>query len=132
MKKWDKLSGEADIMDWKEASVTQPEQQSFAHIKITSKRILISVESRMQRGLRNSGGIISALASHEMEAGKPWVMIPLEGVVHYRLISEKEIRIEADRTFVFHNHNAAYLLNGTKVIQQIYSALRQVLPEKAR
>lgn len=131
VKKWDMLAGEGEVLGWKEVKAVEPEQKSFAHVKITTKRILISVENRMQRGLRNSGGLLVYAATSGMEKGKPWIMIPLECIVNYRLSGDKEIRIEADKTYVFHSHNAAYALNGPKAIKEIYSALQQVLPEKA-
>lgn len=131
VKKWDMLAGEGEILGWKEVKAVEPEQKSFAHVKITTKRILISVENRMQRGLRNSGGLLVYAATSGMEKGKPWIMIPLECIVNYRLSNDKEIRIEADKTYIFHAHGKAYSLNGPKAVKEIYSALQQVLPEKA-
>ena len=131
VKKWDMLAGEGEILGWKEVKAVEPEQKSFAHVKVTTKRILISVENRMQRGLRNSGGLLVYAATSGMENGKPWIMIPLECIVNYRLSDDKEIRIEADKTYVFHAHGKAYSLNGPKAVKEIYSALQQVLPEKA-
>lgn len=131
VKKWDMLAGEGEILGWKEVKAVEPEQKSFAHVKVTTKRILISVENRMQRGLRNSGGLLVYAATSGMEKGKPWIMIPLECIVNYKLSGDKEIRIEADKTYVFHAHGKAYSLNGPKAVKEIYSALQQVLPEKA-
>ena len=67
IKKWDMLAGERDILGWKEINISQPEKKPFADIKITTKRILISVEGRMQRGLRNSGGLLVYAATSGMK-----------------------------------------------------------------
>jgi len=121
MKKWDTLAGEGEILGWKEINISQPEKKPFADIKITTKRILISVEGRMQRGLRNSGGLLVYAATAGMEKGKPWAMIPLECITAFSLYN-KEIRIRADELFIFRSSKA----------KEIYVALQQVLPEKAK
>lgn len=121
MKKWDTLAGESEILGWKEINISQPEKKPFADIKITTKRILISVEGRMQRGLRNSGGLLVYAATSGMEKGKPWIMIPLECVTAF-FLCDKEIRIRADELFIFRSSKA----------KEIYAALHQVLPEKAK
>lgn len=121
-KKWDMLAGEGDILGWKEINISQPEKKPFADIKITTKRILISVEGRMQRGLRNSGGLLAYVATSGMEKGKPWVMIPLECVTAFSFYNNKEIRIRANELFVFRSSKA----------KEIYAALQQILPEKAK
>lgn len=122
MKKWDTIAGEGEILGWKEVNISQPEKKPFANIKITTKRILISVEGRMQRGLRNSGGLLLYAATSGMEKGKPWIMIPLECVTAFTLNGNKEIRIRADELFIFRSLKA----------KEIYAALQQILPEKAK
>lgn len=122
MKKWDTLAGEGEILGWKEVNISQPENKPFADIKITTKRILISVEGRLQRGLRNSGGLLVYAATSGMEKGKPWIMIPLECVTAFSFNGNKEIRIRADELFIFRSSKA----------KEIYAALQQILPEKAK
>lgn len=121
MKKWDSLAGEAEVLGWKEISVKAPENKPCGTIRITTKRILISTEGAMQRGFRNSGGLLVYAATSGMEKGKPWVMIPLEGVRSYSL-NKKELQIQADKHF---------LLSGSKA-KDVYAALQQVLPQQAR
>lgn len=77
---------------------------------------------RMQRGLRNSGGLLVYAATSGMEKGKPWVMILLECVTAFFFYNNKEIRIRANELFVFRSSKA----------KEIYAALQQILPEKAK
>lgn len=121
MKKWDMLAGEGEILGWKEINVSEPEKKPFAHMKITTMRILISVEERLQHGARNGSGLLVYAATAAMEKGKPWVMIPLECVASYRFVDKKELQIQADKLYMFRSSKA----------KDIYAALQQVLPGKA-
>lgn len=121
VKKWEMIPGEGEVLGWKEVNISEPEKKQFADMKITTKRILISVESRMQRGMRNGGGLLVYAATAGMEKGKPWVMIPLECIRAYKYRDKKEIQIEADKTYIFSSSKA----------KDIYAALQQLLPQKA-
>lgn len=121
VKKWEMLAGEGDISDWREAYISAPEKKPFAYMKVTTKRILISTEGRMQHGLRNGSGLIVYALTAGMEKGKPWLWIPLECVRSYRLTGKKEMEIQADQT---------YHLISSKA-KDIYAALQQVIPNKA-
>ena len=122
VKKWVPIAGEGDVYAWNDINVLAPEERICSYIKITTKRILISSEGRMQRGLRNSGGLLLYAATAGMEKGKPWVSIPLECVVSFNFIDKKKMQIQADKT---------YILRGGKV-KDIYAVLQQLMPNKAR
>ncbi|MGO5549401.1 zinc ribbon domain-containing protein [Wansuia hejianensis] len=131
MKKWDTLAGESDVLAWKETSLLLPEKLPFAHIKVTTQRILISSESRMSRGARNSS-LLAYAATSANEHGKPWAMIPLECVRSFRQSGKTEITIDADKTFKFVVMGSSLTFGKAKTYtSDIYEALRKVMPDKA-
>lgn len=131
VKKWDMLAGENDVLDWKETSLLLPEKLPFAHIKVTTQRILISSESRLSRGARNSS-LLAYAATSGNEHGKPWAMIPLECVRSFRQSGKTEITIEADKTFKFHVFGSSLTFGKAKTYtSDIYEALRRAMPDKA-
>lgn len=131
MKKWDTLVGESDVLPWKETSLLLPEKLPFAHIKVTTQRILISSESRISRGARNSS-LLAYAATSANEHGKPWAMIPLECVRAFRQSGKTEITIDADKTFKFNVMGSSLTFGKAKTYtSDIYEALRKVLPDKA-
>lgn len=130
-KKWDTLAGESDVTEWKETSLLSPEKIAFAPMKVTTQRILISSESRMSRGLRNSSLLTYAVTSAS-EHGKPWAMIPLECVRSFRKSGQTEITIDADKTFKFNVLGSSLSLGKAKpYTDEIYEALKTVMPDKA-
>lgn len=131
MKKWDTLAGESEVLSWKETSLSLPEKLPFAHIKVTTQRILISSESRMARGARNSS-LLAYAATSANEHGKPWAMIPLECVRSFRQSGKTEITIDADKTFKFVVMGSSLTFGKAKTYtSDIYEALRKVMPDKA-
>ena len=131
MKKWDTLAGESEVLSWKETSLSLPEKLPFAHIKVTTQRILISSESRMARGVRNSS-LLAYAATSANEHGKPWAMIPLECVRSFRQSGKTEITIDADKTFKFVVMGSSLTFGKAKTYtSEIYEALRKVMPDKA-
>lgn len=131
MKKWDTLAGESDVLTWKETSFLLPEKLPFAHIKVTTQRILISSESRISRGARNSS-LLAYAATSANEHGKPWAMIPLECVRSFRQSGKTEITIDADKTFKFNVMGSSLSFGKAKTYtSDIYEALRKVMPDKA-
>lgn len=131
MKKWDTLAGESEVLSWKETSLSLPEKLPFAHIKVTTQRILISSESRMARGARNSS-LLAYAATSANEHGKPWAMIPLECVRSFRQSGKTEITIDADKTFKFVVMGSSLTFGKAKTYtSEIYEALRKVMPDKA-
>lgn len=131
MKKWDTLAGESEVLSWKETSLSLPEKLPFAHIKVTTQRILISSESRLARGARNSS-LLAYAATSANEHGKPWAMIPLECVRSFRQSGKTEITIDADKTFRFVVMGSSLTFGKAKTYtSDIYEALRKVMPNKA-
>lgn len=123
VKKWQTLDGEGEMVSWQSIVMSSPEEAKklACYMKITTKRILISTESRLKAGARTTAfGAIGNLVVEEK--GKPWVWIPLHVVRSYEILGKKEMRIEADRIYTFHASKA----------QDIYAALQQLIPNSAR
>lgn len=87
-----------------------------------------AIDAKNKAALRLGGfgivavGVFSMQQLQEWKKGKPWIMIPLECVTAFTLNGNKEIRIRADELFIFRSLKA----------KEIYAALQQILPEKAK
>lgn len=123
IKKWETLDGEYDVSSWQSIVMSSPEEAKklACYMKITTQRVLISAESRLKAGARTTAfGAIGNLVVEEK--GKPWVWIPLNAVRSYEILGKKEMQIEAERMYTFHASKA----------QDIYAALQQLIPDRAR
>ena len=122
-KKWETLDGEYDVSSWQNITMSSPEEAKklACYMKVTTERVLISTESRLKAGARTTAfGAIGNLVVEEK--GTPWVWIPLNAVRSYEILGKKEMQIEADRMYVFH----------VSKVQNIYDALQQLIPDRAR
>jgi hypothetical protein len=130
LKKWDTLSGERDVMDWKEVTLSKPKTLINGFLKVTTERILISHENMMVAQAR-SGLLMQALTSGN-EHGKPWAMIPLESVNSFRQSGKIEITIDAGVIVKVSVTGSSVIPGKAKTYtNEVYEALKRVLPDKA-
>ena len=121
--KWVVFPGEQDIFSWKQIKMSAPEEGSkmACYLKLTNRRILISSESLAKSGARLAA--FGALGNMVMEEkGKPWIAMPLGAIDYYKRMNKDEMVIQADRRSVF----------KLSKVDELYAALRSVLPEQAQ
>ncbi len=123
LKKWDTLPDEMDEMDWREIFLHKPKRLANSHLKITTKRILISHEAMMVASAR-SGLLMQAITSGH-EHGKPWAMIPLASTKSFKQSDKNTIILDIGETVEFS------LSRGKKYTSEVYETLKRIMPDKA-
>jgi hypothetical protein len=123
LKKWDTLPDEMDEMDWREIFLYKPKRLANSHLKITTKRILISHEAMMVASAR-SGLLMQAITSGH-EHGKPWAMIPLASIRSFKQSDKNTIILDIGETVEFS------LSRGKKYTSEVYETLKRIMPDKA-